>query len=139
MKILSLSLAGLAATIGFAQPALAFDWQYVTTNTAGAKIYIDTQSISRNGDSVEAWYKWDYAAATPDPKRAYAMEKDRVRHDCKASVRRLLNAVEYNADGSVRKSYDFSTTDNATSAVQPDSIGSALMKAACSPVAPPPG
>ncbi|WP_443025670.1 surface-adhesin E family protein [Sphingomonas sp. PB2P12] len=121
-------------------PAAATDWTKTATLPDGTAIYVDRDSISRSGSHVLAWEKWDYTAAPRNPNRAYAVEKDRREHDCAAGGTRLREAIEYDANGDVLKSYSWASGESQYRASPPESVGEATQKFVCGGASnPPPG
>lgn len=133
MRGIARALAPIVIVASLVRPAVAAgaNWTLVTTSKSDVRVYIDPQTIVRDGDTAVALMKWDFTDAKPDPERPYLTEIDKIRYDCSAKTTFMLTAVEYNADGGVRKSYDFADTPQKPEKVDPDSIAEALLDFAC--------
>ncbi|WP_147454280.1 surface-adhesin E family protein [Sphingomonas sp. PP-F2F-G114-C0414] len=129
----------LIATV-IPQPALATEWVQTASTDEGTVISVDKDTIVRNGSRVFAWEKWDYRLAPKNPKRTYIIEKDRREYDCSAGVSRLREALEYDANGNVLKSYSWVAGESSYRAAPPESVGAATFSAVCDGAgSPPPG
>ena len=130
------------AAVACAAPALATNWVSVATSSKGAKIYVDRDSISRSGDFVTAWEKWDNSATNP-PADAW-LEKNRKIYDCRNRKIRLSAAVDYRRDGSIIDQFEWAPGENEFHDAIPESIGEAVLDEVCGTggakgVSPPPG
>jgi hypothetical protein len=130
------------ATCGLfvASSALATDWVKTASGSDNSIVYVDRDTIVRNGSRVLAWEKWDFAAAPRDLKRAYVVEKNRREHDCTAGVSRIREAIEYDAAGRVLNSFSWVPGESQYRASPPESIGAATFAFVCGgESSPPPG
>jgi hypothetical protein len=123
-----------------ASPALATDWVKTASGSDNMVVYVDRDTIVRNGSHVLAWEKWDFTATPRNPKRAYVVEKNRREHDCTAGVSRIREAIEYDATGRVLNSFSWVPGESQYRAAPPESIGAATFSFVCGgESSPPPG
>jgi hypothetical protein len=73
-------------------PVLA-EWRLVDGNDK-AKVYVDTETISRHGEWVSAWVMDDLQVAQARGLRKYLSTRAQEEHDC-AKERFRLQALEY--------------------------------------------
>ncbi|HSD35919.1 MAG TPA: surface-adhesin E family protein [Rhodocyclaceae bacterium] len=116
--------------------AHAANWALVDSNSE-SKIFLDTESVRRNGSKVKVWIKWSHsapvAAKNTYPEKQYQSSKSLDIYDCSdrssASIQFILYA---DADGGeVVKSDSIPERLASFREVVPDSIGEAILEAAC--------
>ncbi len=99
MRIYLIPIACIAAILPGA--AMADDWRVVSKTNADKSVYVDYESITRDGDAVLVSVRWDW---TDDPSADGVIEIDRMIYDCKASTFSLRWYKFYDRDGKVTKS-----------------------------------
>ena len=118
---------------------LAVNWKYYATNAEGEPLFYDTQSISRDQDSVMVMIKIvltdkDKADLIKEFHDKNGIENisymiNRGEMDCLEHRCRFTSTVLYSSDGSVISS--FNDPNRQFTEVMPNSVGDCLSKAIC--------
>ncbi|MCW3837536.1 surface-adhesin E family protein [Sphingomonas canadensis] len=117
-----------AAALLSAAPALAEDWQVLTTSKEGIVFWIDRDSIQTVEGYPQAWTKSDYSAVeTGDVSERKALED----YDCAARALRLRRTIAYGRDGNVLRTLNQTASEAKWSPVQEGSIGDAKIAEVC--------
>jgi len=125
----------LTAFLGlYGEPAHA-EWVEVMANVErGQTVYVDQETIHRNGELVEMWTMYDYRAAQRAGQDEYMSRKVQNEFNCAQEVRRMLAVKEYSGNmGNGKVVYEKSSLLSAESRwtrVQPG-VGETLLKIAC--------
>jgi hypothetical protein len=115
-----------AVLLGFAGTAEASSWLFIYRTDTGTRVFADADSISRDGDKVSVWFKYDQ---TNDRTERYPEVKRLYKYDCKARLYWLMSFVQYNARGAVVYQTDYPRM--RSSPVVPDSGYEFMMNWAC--------
>ena len=120
-------------------PALGADWKYFEKSSDGDLWFYDTQSISREQDTIRVWVKFVLSDKT---KKEYINNfpktpgmkntnytKDRWEINCSKNIKRVLSSVWCDTEGNIIMNKDY--TNYPFSQVIPDSIGATLVKIIC--------
>lgn len=113
--------------------AKASDWRFVTISAVNSIIYVDRDSVRDNkdysGTTKIAWFKTN---DSQNKTVRYRESKTLYHFKCATSEMKIVQWVEYRADGSVSYSSPPNPFSSFTAAV-PDTIGYAMLEAACFP------
>src|SRR4030042_187033 len=117
------------------------DWKYFDKDADDNLWFYDTQSISREQDTVRVWVKFVLSDKT---KKEYiknfpktpGMEntshtKDRWEINCSKNIKRVLSSVWCDTEGNIIMDKDY--PDYPFSEVIPESIGAGLVEIICQP------
>ena len=115
------------------------DWKYFDTGGDGNTYFYDTQSISREQDTVRVWVKF---VLSDETKKEYiknfpktpGMEKtsytkDRWEINCSKNIKRVLSSVWCDTEGNIIMDKDY--PNYPFSEVIPESIGAGLVEIIC--------
>jgi hypothetical protein len=131
-------VCGLAlAALWQASPASASDWQYVTSSTTGADVYVDRESVrtlpadgySRPFPVQQVWVKYDFSKDKTEKDRE---GKDLKNFDCSGKTSLTLHSVSYAPSGKASDSHTNADYDFRYRPVTPDTLVAAVMEYACS-------
>jgi surface-adhesin protein E len=112
-------------------PAYA-EWMWVSANNqVGLTIYVDPDTISRNGDLVKLWQLYDYKAVQTVGSDAFLSSKAQRQFDCVKQRTRLLAFTHFTGNmGSGNRV--FSDLDESEwRPVASGSVGQSMWKVAC--------
>lgn len=104
-------------------------------------VYVDTQSMRRNGPKVKVWLKWTHAkpAETSSyPKKAYLSEKQLDIYHCEDRTSATVQAIRYagaDAMGEVVESPSISETSAQFRDLAPETIGESILEYVCTATA----
>lgn len=114
------------------------DWKYFSNSDSGDWFY-DTQSISREQDTVRVWVKFVLSDKTKKEyiknfPKTHGMEntshtKDRWEINCSKNIKKVLSSVWCDTEGNIIMDKDY--PDYPFSKVIPDSIGAGLAEIVC--------
>jgi hypothetical protein len=129
-----LTLAFLTLAIG---PAHAENIQSLGSNTRGAQIFVDRDSLKvtppirglRNFEAVQILASYDLSGVRSDPART---EKALYSFNCKARTINLLSYQRYRANGTKLHDWKAADLDFKYEPVAPGSLTEAAMLYACS-------
>lgn len=113
-------------------PAYA-EWLWASANDlTGLTIYIDPDTIRRNGDLVTLWQLYDYKALQTVAGNSFLSSKAQRQFDCRNQRTKLLAFTHFTGNmGSGNRV--ISDTDEAEwKSVAPGSVGHVLWRFACS-------
>jgi hypothetical protein len=125
----------LLAILGHAAEPVHAEWLEVMTNIEkGQTIYVDIDSIHRNGDLVEMWTLYDYKTLQHAGQDEYRSRKVQNEFNCAQEVRRMLSVTEFSGNmGNGKVVYEkpslLSTEPRWTRV--PPGVGETLLKVAC--------
>lgn len=118
--------------------AQASNWQLVSS-TKGMKVYIDSESISRNGSYQKAWliytHDTDQAGDVSTSFKTYKSSKTLEYFSCAERQNTSTQAIYYadeNAQGSTIGIYNLPIAKATFSEVAPDTVGEVVLKFVCS-------
>lgn len=100
-------------------------------------VFVDTESIRRNGTRVKTWLKWKWQnpQVVPGayPAKTYQSEKQLQVSDCKNGSLAIAQGIRYSDpdDGDVVDSYSIEERAWKFSEAAPETIGESLIKFAC--------
>ena len=93
--------------ICFCLPVFSANWQYIAKGKTGVKLYIDMDSLNYKGDYV---YFWDKLLSPVKLKNKKTMRNKDIRNytivNCPKNLINFITSTEYNANGSVKKSFE---------------------------------
>lgn len=133
MTTLHLSLALL---LSFPLSGVAATWVSVGEN-AEIEVFVDTDSIRKNGNLVKTWLKWQWTKPSeiPNsyPKKFYQTEKQLQISDCANRTLAVAQGIYYaDTNGTnVVDSYTIEERHWQFSEAAPETIGETLIKFAC--------
>ena len=130
MKPINL-LGAAAALVLAATPAFAVDWVYVSSDSAGAVHYYDSDTIRRAGSQVTVWTKTDHSR---DKRFKWRAAMARYRYDCAERTRTVLHSTNYYPNGE-SESYTWKTYEQNTIPIVPETVGEATLEAVCAATA----
>ncbi len=128
-RILLFALISLGSVFCGATTVSASDWVYVTSDKGGGVIYIDVESLKRDGDIVTAWEKVDSRKNKSEPSYESLYQLD---YDCSKRTVALLFKIERFRNKPAKSQDFYSLRYRGGSPVVPDSIGEITFDFACS-------
>ncbi len=125
----------LLAIFGLPAEPVHAEWLEVMANIdKGQTIYVDADSIHRNGDLVELWTLYDYKTSQRAGQDEYRSRKVQNEFNCAQEVRRMLSVTEFSDNmGNGKVVYEKPSLLSAEprwTRVQPG-VGETLLKVAC--------
>lgn len=116
------------ATVFAAAPVRAATWQRVTSSDSGSVIYMDTDSVTANGTTADAWFKSDKSKDATSKAREVKL-LNRVL--CKAHKMATVSLIAYAANGTIL--YSKTTPDMMLEfdPIIPDTTGEDMAKMTC--------
>lgn len=110
------------------------EWLQVSKDVeTGQTVYVDPDSIRRNGDMAEMWTLYDYKTAQPTAGDAFLSSKVQNEYNCTQEMRRMVSVTEFAGNmGSgkvVHKGSSLFTTAKWIPARA--GLGETLLKVAC--------
>lgn len=127
MRYYSAWAAAVLLTLLLSTPAASSQWWYVATGADGDIFFVDAESIAHQGSVVSFW---DYDVYKKPDKQTVS-QKDHFSLDCLRRSFTRVAVVMYAIDGTVTGT----SGQTASQGIVPDTIGDALSKFACSPIA----
>lgn len=89
----------LSATLALSSLPAYGEWVEVTANVeAGQTVYIDPDSIRRNGDIAQMSALYDSKTKQSAVGSAYLSRKVKNEYDCVQEMRRMLGVIEYSGN-----------------------------------------
>jgi hypothetical protein len=127
--------AVLVALLGFNGEPVHAEWVEVVANAErGQTVYVDHETIHRNGDLVEMWTMYDYKTVQRAGKDEYMSRKVQNEFNCAQEVRRMLSVAEFSGNmGKGKIVYEkpsLLSTEPRWTKVQPG-VGETLFEVAC--------
>ena len=126
--------------VGPGTSAFAANWVDIAGNNE-VTVFIDTDSIRRNGTRVKTWLKWQWIKEQDIPNsyppKRYLSEKQLQVSDCQRRTLAIAQGVRYsNAEGTdVIDSYAVEERKWQFTEVVPETIGETIVRVACKPSA----
>lgn len=108
-------------------PAHAADWWYVTESSAGTVLFVDVESLQRNGDLVTYWRQ----GINKDPIKGVKSYKLRSSEACSGKKTKVLSYVDYDEAGTVVESNTLRTP--TFDDIVPDTVGESIAEFVCAP------
>ena len=104
----------------------------VAKTADNATIYIDTETISRNGELVELWFIFDYKRPRRlDSDVYYLSMKRHYQYDCASEYSRLLATTFFLSNMGKGHVLDDIVKEDKWRDVPPDGAGRTMMESAC--------
>ena len=117
----------------FASTNVLAEWTKVTKDSKGSStLYVDIQSIRKNGNKVKMWTLFDYKTVQTSANVRFLSSLNRGEYDCSEETRRSLDFYWYSGNmktGAIVYSAPHQTVQ--PKAVVPDSIDKHLLEVAC--------
>jgi hypothetical protein len=110
--------------------ALAAEWVHVATNTTGAKVSVDTETIQFSR-TPRVWVEFDYSNDATVSERS---ARELWKFDCAQQTSITLSSVTYNAQGKVTRSRANHDYSYGYEPIVPGTIGASIMKIVCDSV-----
>ncbi len=112
-------------------PAYA-EWMWVSANNqVGLTIYVDPDTISRNGDLVELWQLYDYKAVQTVGGDSFLSSKAHRQFDCVKQRTRLLAFTHFTGNMGSGNRIVSDRDESEWRPVTPGSVGQSMWKVAC--------
>lgn len=119
-------IIALAALV-VAAPAVAQDWETIGESPK-LNIYVDRDTVKRQGNIVTAWTKWVYPNSGRKDEAYYVA---RNRHDCENRTTTLLSYIFYNAKDEAIKSGKLETYQQKADDMAPGTDGEYVLNHVC--------
>ena len=104
----------------------------VAKTAENATIYIDTETISRNGEQVKLWFIFDYKRPRRLDSDVYYLSMRRhYQYKCESEYSRLLATTFFSSNMGKGHVLDNIVKEDKWRSVPPDGVGRTLMKSAC--------
>lgn len=101
--------------LSLAAPCFAVNWYWIgTSSTNEYNYYIDNDSVQKNMQYAVVWVK------ITNPDASFTMDKIALSHDNRTYI--ITNSFDYNSDGSLINSYDFSYRRGHWNTIAPGSM-----------------
>jgi hypothetical protein len=95
-------------------------------------VYVDLDTIRRNGDVVKLWALMDFKTIQTDPSPPHLSVKSQREFDCTEERVRLLTLTAFSGHmGNGNAVYSYSDSKDQGIAVEPGSVAQSLWKVAC--------
>jgi len=109
------------------------EWVRVEKNDqAEMTVYVDPDTIRRNGDVVELWALLDFKRIQTEPGHAYLSAKAHREIDCTEERIRLLALAAFSGNmGSGEVVYRYSDSNDQGISVEPGSVAESLFNFVC--------
>ena len=123
-KILVASLLGLLST-----SALSENWKMINASyqNGGKLVYIDKDSIRKNGKYTELWEKIEFINDKDGLDKILGL----IIYDCPNKRFGALNAISYYKDGRIEGNEDLNVSNVKWSAPPPGTLNEAVYSAVC--------
>lgn len=108
------------------------EWMWASANNqVGLTIYVDPDSISRDGDLVKLWQLYDYKTIQTVAGNSFLSSKAQRQFDCVKQRTRLLAFTHFtgNMGSGIRVFNDLDESEWRP--VAPGSVGQSMWKVAC--------
>ena len=97
----------------------------------GFDVYVDTQSIRRDGNKVKMWNMYDYKKIKVDVK-SYLASVSHVEYDCKEETLRLIDLFWSTGNmGQGKPVFSNTNIKNDPISIMPETIHESLFNIAC--------
>ncbi len=97
----------------------------------GFDVYVETQSIRKDGDKVKMWSMYDYKKVKVDVK-SYLASVSHVEYDCKEETLRLLDLFWYTGNmGQGQPVFSNTNIKKDPISIMPETIHESLFNIAC--------
>lgn len=111
-------------------PAYA-EWVSVGESDLGATVYVDRDTIRRNGNLVKMWELYDFKTVQTVAGKSLLSSKSQRQYDCTEERHRLLTFMDFSGNmGRGNVVYSNSVEDN-WEPVAPETVGQSLWEVAC--------
>jgi hypothetical protein len=122
----------LAAQVPEPRPAPPRDrWVYIGSAVNDQyDIYVDTKTITRNGNNVTAWERWEYPKPVTTKGDTYDEQIRRNIYHCDSRQWTLLSVTD-KLKGSVVWSGERKSYQQERKSIQPDTVGEAIYEWVC--------
>ena len=127
MKTFTLLLLLLVSTNALAE------WTLLESASSedGFDVYVDTQSIRKDGDKVKMWSMYDYKKVKVDVK-SYLASVSHVEYDCKGETLKLLDLFWYTGNmGQGEPVFSNTNIKKDPISIMPETIHESLFTMAC--------
>jgi hypothetical protein len=95
-------------------------------------VYVDLDTIRRNGDVVKLWALMDFRTIQTEPSPSHLSVKSQREFNCTDEHVRLLTLTAFSGNmGNGNAVYSYSDPKDQGIAVEPDSVAQRLWKFAC--------
>jgi hypothetical protein len=96
-------------------------------------VYVEPDTIRRNGDVVKLWALMDFYAMQTEPSPPYLSVQSQREFDCAEERVRLLVLTAFSGNmGSGKVVFSYSDSDDQGISVEPGSVAQSLWKVVCS-------
>ena len=127
--ILALTVPMLAPPQAFAQETRDARWLSLG-NTARAEIFIDRESMRREGSRVIVWKRSEYFTRDPVNSGA-AVGLDEIAYDCSARTSEIRSFVLQDERGNVIRSLTVPTHQREAQSISPGSVAESIFRQVC--------
>lgn len=104
----------------------------VEAGLTGYTVYVDPDTIRRNGDVVKLWALMDFKTIQTEPSPPHLSVKSQREFDCTKERVRLLALTAFSGHmGSSNAVYRYTDSKDQGIAVEPGSVAQSLWKVAC--------
>jgi hypothetical protein len=135
MKILAhrfpLVLSALAMLQVWTVPPVFSDWVLIDSNQT-AKVYVDPETIQRNGAFVRMWVLDDLQTAHTRGSSRYLSSRAQEEHDCGEQRFRVLALGNYSGNMGFGKEVYTSSTQSKWTPIPPGTLAESVWNFACS-------
>ena len=123
----------LALLMLFASPAWA-GWEFVVETVSGTQIFIDFQTVRREGNRVKVWELANYPKPlnTPSGLEIFSL-RTRYEFDCKEETSRMLAITAFPEQYARGKELGHEGESNKWEHIAPRSTHSEVLKKVCKP------
>jgi len=103
-------------------------WQYVVTSGRGVRVYLDPETISRDGSHVRAWERSDYPQPNADGATGSLQQYE---FDCAARTDDVLYLQILDSAGRAMRETTVSAADRRAEPIPPHSVSDAILRRVC--------
>jgi len=111
-------------------PAYA-EWVKIGESQGGSTVYVDPDTVRRNGELVKMWYLTNYSAIHGRGDNSYLSTKIQAEYDCTEERFRILAVTQFSGNMGSGESVHTESDEGNWEPVSPKSTAQALWKYAC--------
>ena len=108
------------------------EWVLVEPSNDGVAVYVDPNTIRRKGDRVMVWFLFDFKTVKTVGSISFLSYKQQREFDCAEELTREIASTDFSDNMGRGKVVARNSNEDRWRPVQPNSVGRALWKAACS-------
>ncbi len=133
MKKFIVSFLVTILLIVIAESSIASQWVLITANN-DVQVFVDMQSLRRNGQDVKVWEKWIFdrhkETKSTSPKKKYDSAQILFKYHCDEGTAHILELIQ-NDSSTLNDYFKYPETREYEIKKEPDSIMAAVFESVC--------